>query len=130
MLPKGDHQPAALAQRDSVPRIPLLVRKDLLTPPFRIVLRRDEVLRTSVPEASIDEHDHLRGAKHQIRSHAQVWLWTSVHCVSQSCRVDSGAHCQFWLRVTHTLISETSPHVLVARLWHEASLAPTVRADR
>lgn len=57
MLPDPDHLPPQFSEMRVGLAITLHVAGQLAGPPLRVGLRRGLVLRASVPEATINEHD-------------------------------------------------------------------------
>ena len=67
MFPDTNHSPSAPAQRAGDEPIAGLVGRNLLSPERRIAPRLDEMSRTPMPEAPIDEHRQLPIREHEVR---------------------------------------------------------------
>ena len=79
------------------------VRSDLGGPPPRVGLRRLTVLRTAVPEASVDEYGNLRTPEHEIRSTPDVPQRALVYAIPEARTVQQTPHLEFALRVPSAL---------------------------
>jgi hypothetical protein len=66
MFPDANDTPPLLLQCPALSEITFSVVEDLLAPPSRIGLRYDEVARTPVPVAAIDEHTDPSRAEHDV----------------------------------------------------------------
>jgi hypothetical protein len=72
VLPHADHLPA-LGTKDAVdPPVTGLVGEDLLLPEGGIPLGPDDVLRASMPEATVHEHRDLRPLEYEVRSDREL----------------------------------------------------------
>jgi hypothetical protein len=96
MLPDSDHALAHSAELPPVPPIPALVVPDLRLPPLPVVVGLSTVLRTTVPEAAIDEDGHLGARKADVWAAGEVLL---VEPISQATAVKLTPHCHLRLRV-------------------------------
>ena len=74
MLPYPNYGPAVLGKPAVGLLIPFLVSRELLTPPFGIRARERRMLRTRVPEAAVDEHDHLRPRENDVGAPSAIEL--------------------------------------------------------
>jgi hypothetical protein len=84
MFPYSDCQPAYLGEHYLCFAVTLAISQDLRPPEFRIRSGPSPVLRTSVPEASIDEHRHAGSEEHNIGDSPNLRKWTSVHSVAHA----------------------------------------------
>jgi hypothetical protein len=67
VFPGVDHRPAQLVQLLVFPPVSRDILLELLSPPLTVVLRHDEMLRTCMPEATVNEN------RYSSRSKDDVW---------------------------------------------------------
>lgn len=84
VLPHPHDDPSVRSERTIVPAVALPSRLDLGAPPFRIGLRRDGVIWTTVPEAPVDLHCDPRAAQNDVWPTREA---PDVHSESESSTV-------------------------------------------
>jgi hypothetical protein len=78
VLPNPDHLPTCCGQQQVHTLVSLSVAIELRTPILAICLRRLPMLRTAVPEATIDKHRDLPGWEHDICPVSNASDWATV----------------------------------------------------
>src|SRR5690606_37670252 len=78
MLPVSNNLPTSLFEFGGSLGVPTLVDPDLLDPPRPILLWRGEVLRTSVPEAAVNEDADPCSAEEEVCLRPQCGLWPNI----------------------------------------------------
>ena len=118
VLPEPQHLPASFSELFIDSAIPSHVPIELVLPPFAIVLRNGAVLRTAVPEATVDEDGNLRGAEYDVWSTAHSRQDLSVDTKPQSLAVKCRPDGDLGFRIATSLAAEAFPSVLVKRFDH------------
>lgn len=100
MFPDSQNEPATILQHQGLPPITPSVVFDLLCPPLAVRLRREEMVRTTVPIAPIDKHaDALRG-KDDICRDSEIIGRTTVLPKAKSLSKENATKCNFRLGVS------------------------------
>ena len=81
VLPHTHDQPPVGTQRAVVASIPLPIRRELRAPPVGVRLRRDRVVGTAMPEATIDLHNDTSAREHDVRTARQT---SHIHPIAQT----------------------------------------------
>lgn len=84
MLPESEDGPPPGTKLGTGVQIAGTISLDLVSPPVRVRLGRDVVLRASVPEAPIEKDCHLRLREDQIGSAVQINGGPSIDAVAES----------------------------------------------
>lgn len=99
MLPEPKHLPATLCQRLRGFSITLTISSDLLRPVVGVRLRHDEVVRTAVPIAAVNEYCDVLSTKDDVGPASDRGFRPDIDAVSQSLRMQNPSHCEFRLRI-------------------------------
>jgi hypothetical protein len=102
VLPNANHAPSGRREPGISIRVSKLVRSDLGFPELAIRSRHRSVLRTSVPEAAVDEHRNALGAEHDIRSSAKSGQDCTVKPISKPEPVQLVSQCKLRACVSQT----------------------------
>ena len=81
MLPEAQHRPTPGAQELIGPPIALGIRSELLGPPFRVAFGYGPVVRTAVPEASVDEDRQFPISPPDVHSESLIRQGTEINPV-------------------------------------------------
>lgn len=79
VCPGANDSPAAPTEQSISICIAVLVCLDLGTPPRAVRLRPGAVLRTAVPETSVDEHGNTCRSKNKVCASASLREWATVY---------------------------------------------------
>jgi hypothetical protein len=91
VFPEPQHSPPAAPQQYVRVAVPLNVGFDLVAPPTGIGFRPRGVVRTTVPEAAVDEHRNLDANEGHVRATTGSWK-LPVNSVPQTFGVNRGPH--------------------------------------
>lgn len=103
VFPDPQDGPARFAKALISGSVSLPVVFELGTPPNLVLLRPVPVLRTGVPEASIDEHSELDGSENKIRSAPKAFEGCPIDPVAHPKRMHCSSELQLGSRVTAPL---------------------------
>lgn len=97
VLPDAHRRPSSPPELFVCVPVPLPVPLDLLRPvPGVGSVSPIAMLRTTVPEAAVDEHCHLHSRKDDVRLPTEAGQWAPVHEVAESPSVELSAQRQLW----------------------------------
>ncbi len=106
VFPDADHSPASGCQTTSRVVITLLVARDLLEPvPAVHGLAAAAVIRTTMPEASVDKDGYTRSREEDVSSTPEGRVRTDVHAVSEPTTMQRTPQRKFGSRVPALLTS-------------------------
>lgn len=100
MFPNADHLPSRFPQASRLPFVALLVLREFRSPVILVRLRECRMLRTSMPETSIDEHSDFRAEENDIDRDAFDAMMQSVPQPSRVVRRTESAF-RFRILVLH-----------------------------
>jgi hypothetical protein len=110
MFPEAEHRPSGVfKQLVSLP-IPLHVPAELLGPEATVGARGGVVLRTTVPEAAVEEDGDPGASENEVGPAADVWDWGLIDAIAQPKGVNGGPEAAFGLGVTAAVRLEGAAH--------------------
>lgn len=119
MLPVSSHRPPQTDQPLIRLKIACPIARDLGAPVIGIRLRHDEVLRATMPEATIQEHCNARFREDDICTTTLVrGVRCEVHSISNSGREQFRPHLAFDRRVLSSVRLHRAPSVLRTGSWN------------
>src|SRR5690606_21446758 len=118
VLPVAHDAPAAVPKRAGGFKIARLVSLDLLAPPHGVVSRRNEVLGTPVPEASVDVDSDLHPREDDVRLGLDVRLRPVVDAVAKPDCVHQPTNPKFGFGACGPLRLESATHPVITWFWH------------
>jgi len=102
MLPHAHNEPALLEQLRVRISVPAAVRFDLLPPPIGVLLRPRTVLRTPVPETTVDEYSDAQPREGDVRATTEAWQ-SVVDSEAKAVPVKKRSDCSLGSSVALTL---------------------------
>lgn len=129
VLPDTEAEPPGVRESTVRVAISLSVRLHLGRPEPGVGPRDRVVLRTPVPETSVEEDCDLHPAKHHVSSSSDLREWPSRHSVAKTQGVDHGPERYFRLRVPALVGLHTLPNSgrRCPRLRHTPTLGTACR---
>lgn len=120
MLPHSDHSPSERFQVVGCVAITSPIGRQLVAPPCAVVLRGHPVIRTSVPETTVNENCHFPGRKGHIDRASRHPRYRITHSVPPSIPVQSPSQLHLGSSVLASLGHHSSANRLRRRLNHAA----------
>jgi hypothetical protein len=110
VLPHADYVPASRSERGIVPAIPLDVSIQLDRPVRRVSARIGPVIRTSVPEAAVDEHRDSSCRKDHVGPAAQPGNRRRVLAEAKTATVQLRTQCYLRPGLAGSVALHDPPH--------------------
>ncbi len=99
VLPAPHHDPSGVDEQRVCFRVPLKGALDLSRPEVRVCPGDRVVLRAAMPEATIQEHRHLRRREHHVRGSSYLLDGSAVDEKAQPTGMDSSTERELGTRV-------------------------------
>ncbi len=113
VLPDAHRRPSSPPELLVCVPVPLHVPLDLLRPvPGVGAVSTNAMLRTTVPEAAVDEHCHLYSREDDVRLPTEARQWAPVHEVAEPPSVELSAQRQLWSGVLPGQAAHLASHGL------------------
>lgn len=107
VFPDVDGFPPELDEFRVLSPIPPLIGSELLPPPVGVVLGRDAMVGTSMPEATVDEHGDSCAGERQVGRAGEP---TEPDAVPESSPVELPSESQLWTGIPARHASELAAH--------------------
>jgi hypothetical protein len=103
VLPESENRPSGDAQVPVGLAVTLHVAREFLRPPSSVARRRGLVVRTAVPEATLDEDRDMSPRERDVGPSPRHAGQRPVNAVPIAQRVKTATEDEFWMRVTSCL---------------------------